>query len=115
MVKPPKCDAPHNPIYPICPICEVKNVVPPCYTSIYKVEKEVSPLKKGSKMNTYSIIQTPLNKWAVIKPLDEVNPNSWSNTWFPKWLPFNHTHMGIFNTLDEAVVRMNTLRESEAI
>ena len=66
-------------------------------------------------MSKYSVIQTPLNKWAVIKPLENSRPNAWSNTWFPKWLPFNHTHMGIFNTLDEAMSRMATLRESEVI
>ena len=64
-------------------------------------------------ISKYSIINTPLNKWAVIKPLEETRPNAWSNTYFPKWLPFGHTHMGIFNTLDEAVERMRNLRNEE--
>ena len=33
----------------------------------------------------------------------------------PKWLPQGFTHMGIFNTLDEALTRMESLRESEGI
>lgn len=60
--------------------------------------------------HSYSIINTPLNKWAVIKPLDITRPNAVSTFHFPQWLPANHTHMGIFNTLDEAVERMRNLR-----
>ena len=73
---------------------------------IHKVKQ-----KKGDTMShSYSIINTPLNKWAVIKPLDNPTPNEWSSFRFPQWLPANHTHMGIFNTLDEAVERMRNLR-----
>jgi hypothetical protein len=58
----------------------------------------------------YSIINTPLNKWAVIKPLEITRPNAWSDIKTPSWLPYGMTHMGIFNTLDEAVERMRNLR-----
>lgn len=58
----------------------------------------------------YSIIQTPLNKWAVIRPQDEVRSYHTGRVWFPQWLPTGMTHVGIYNTLDEAVVRMNNLR-----
>ena len=63
----------------------------------------------------YSVIETPLNKWAVIYPMDNFIPNANSRVWFPSWLPANHSHMGIFNTLDEALTRMENLRESEGI
>ena len=33
----------------------------------------------------------------------------------PKWLPQGMTHMGIFSTIDEALTRMENLRESEGI
>lgn len=60
----------------------------------------------------YSVIETPLNKWAVIKPLEITRPN-YGDIKMPAWLPFGMTHMGIFNTLDEALTRMENLRESE--
>ena len=62
-----------------------------------------------------SVIETPLNKWAVIKPLEIARENAYSNIYMPKWMPFGMTHMGIFNTLDEAMQRMATLRETEGI
>jgi hypothetical protein len=65
-------------------------------------------------MSKYSIIQTPLNKWAVICPMVE-RAYSTSRLVMPTWLPANHTHMGIFNTLDEASVRMHNLRETEVL
>ncbi len=64
---------------------------------------------------SYSVIEAPMNKWAVIKPLDNSRPNAWSNIYTPKWLPFGMTHMGIFNTLDEALTRMENLREEEGV
>ena len=65
-------------------------------------------------MNKYSIIQTPLNKWAVIYPFEPKPIRVGSRVIFPKWLPANHSHMGIFKTLDEAVIRMNNLNSVEA-
>ena len=62
----------------------------------------------------YSVIETPLNKWAVITPMQERSYHT-GRLVMPKWLPQGFTHMGIFNTIDEALTRMETLRESEGI
>ena len=66
-------------------------------------------------MIKYSVIETPLNKWAVIYPMDNFTPNANSRVWFPEWLPANHSHMGIFATLDEALARMESLRQAEGV
>lgn len=63
-------------------------------------------------MFKYSVIETPLNKWAVITPMQE-RSYSTSRLEMPKWLPQGFTHMGIFNTLDEACARMESLRACE--
>jgi hypothetical protein len=60
-------------------------------------------------MNTYSVIETPLNKWAVITPMQERSYHT-GRVVTPTWLPYGMTHMGIFNTLDEALTRMENLR-----
>ena len=57
----------------------------------------------------YSVIQTPLNKWAVIHPMEERSYHT-GRLVMPKWLPMGMTHAGIFNTLDEAMQRMANLR-----
>lgn len=62
----------------------------------------------------YSVIETPLNKWAVITPMQERSYHT-GRLVMPKWLPMGMTHMGIFNTLEEATLRMKSLRESEGI
>lgn len=64
-------------------------------------------------MSKYVVIETPLNKWAVIYPMEQRSYHT-GRLVMPKWLPANHTHAGIFNTLDEAMQRMATLRLSEA-
>jgi hypothetical protein len=65
-----------------------------------------------TSLSKYSVINTPLNKWAVIYPMAE-RAYSTSRLVMPKWLPANHTHAGIFNTLEEACSRMASLRECE--
>lgn len=62
----------------------------------------------------YSVIETPLNKWAVILPMQARTYNT-GRISTPNWLPAGMTHAGIFNTLDEAMVRMENLRNSEGI
>ena len=63
----------------------------------------------------YSVIATPLNKWAVICPMQERSYSTRSRLVMPKWLPQGMTHMGIFNTIDEALTRMENLRKEEGI
>jgi hypothetical protein len=65
-------------------------------------------------MSKYVVIETPLNKWAVIYPMQD-RSYSTNRLAMPKWLPANHTHAGIFNTLDEAMQRMANLRKDEVI
>lgn len=65
-------------------------------------------------MFKYSVIETPLNKWAVIKPLEITRPN-YGDIKMPTWLPNGFTHLGIFNTLDEACARMESLRQAEGV
>jgi hypothetical protein len=65
-------------------------------------------------MFKYSVIETPLNKWAVITPMQERTYHT-GRVIMPKWLPQGFTHVGIFNTLDEAITRMENLREMENI
>ena len=62
----------------------------------------------------YSVIATPLNKWAVIYPMQERSYHT-GRLVMPTWLPQGFTHMGIFATIDEALTRMENLRESEGI
>ena len=62
----------------------------------------------------YSVIETPLNTWAVITPMQERSYHT-GRISMPAWLPIGITHMGIFNTLDEALTRMENLREKEGI
>ena len=62
----------------------------------------------------YSVIATPLNKWAVIYPMQERSYHT-GRISTPTWLPQGMTHAGIFNTIDEALTRMENLRESEGI
>ena len=62
----------------------------------------------------YSVIATPLNKWAVICPMQERSYHT-GRLVMPTWLPQGFTHMGIFATIDEALTRMENLRESEGI
>lgn len=63
-------------------------------------------------MSKYSVIECPRG-WAVITPRQEVTHYHTGRVWFPSWLPMGMTHAGIFATLDEAMQRMATLRESE--
>jgi hypothetical protein len=65
-----------------------------------------------TSLSKYSVIITPLNKWAVIYPMAE-RAYSTSRLAMPKWLPMGMTHAGIFNTFDEAMTRMHSLRECE--
>jgi len=62
----------------------------------------------------YSVIETPMNKWAVILPMQPRTYNT-GRISVPTWLPAGMTHAGIFNTLDEAMQRMANLRQSDGI
>lgn len=62
----------------------------------------------------YSVIETNKNTWAVILPMQPRTYHT-GRISMPTWLPAGMTHAGIFNTLDEAMQRMATLRESEGI
>ena len=59
-------------------------------------------------MNTYSVMQIPNGKYAVLKPLNITRPN-YGDIKMPEWMPNGFTHMGIFKTLEEALVRMDNL------
>ena len=64
-------------------------------------------------MNKYSIIEVPNKGYAVITPMQE-RGYSTSRLVMPTWLPANHTHMGIFPTMEKAIMRMDSLKK-EAI
>lgn len=63
-------------------------------------------------MSKYSIIECPRG-WAVITPQNENTHYHTGRVWFPSWLPMGMTHVGIYETLEDASYRMKELREFE--